>query len=345
MTATKVDILLALQGGGSHGALAWGVLSRLLKEPNMRVRAISGTSAGAMNAVAMAQGLAEGGADRAIAMLDDYWSEVARRGLISPMRRTPQARFSRSWDLDHNPIYIWFDLMSRIWSPYQTNPLDHNPLRDILAKQLDLELINSAHAPRLYLTATNARTGQPRVFTQPGITIDAVLASAALPTLFRAVEIDGDPYWDGGYSGNPTLFPLVRDHPGLDLILVQSNPFEREGTPRTAREIANRINEITFNSALLKELRIALHARERFGGRSRTRLHRVLCDETLNDFAPSSKLNVEASYLRHLRDHGFGRAAQFLSEHGDRIGREETFDPATLFPDHWLQPPILKAVE
>jgi len=329
MSGTK--ILLALQGGGSHGALTWGVIDRLLETPRFEICAVSGTSAGAMNAAMLAQGLAEGGAEHATALLGQYWDEVAQLGFFSPFRRTPRARFLGSWALDQNPAYLWYDMMSRFWSPYQMNPLDHNPLRRILDDRLDLDLLNSDAAPRLYLTATNVRTGQPRIFTQPDLTIDTILASAALPTLFRAVEIEGDPYWDGGYTGNPALFPLVRDFPGADLILVQTNPFERNGTPRTAHDIANRMNEITFNAALLKELRAAQHLREKFGTGSAMRLHRVLCDDILNDFAPSSKLNVEAAYLSHLHDSGYARADRFLTEDGPRIGHEETFDPATLF--------------
>lgn len=331
MALSTIDTLLALQGGGSHGALTWGVLERLLQEPRLRIRAISGTSAGAMNAVMLAQGLAEGEAPHASAVLAQYWEAIAHLGSCSPLRRPPAARLSGSWRVDQNPTFQWFDIVSRIWSPYQTNPLGYNPLRGILKERLDFELLNSDAAPRIYLTATNVRTGQARVFTQPEITIDAILASAALPTLFQAVEIDGDPYWDGGYTGNPSLFPLVRDFPGADLILVQANPFERAGTPRTARDVANRMNEITFNSALLKELRVAMHMRDRFGMGSANRLHRVLCDDTLTDFAPSSKLNTEAAYLQHLRERGFQRATHFLDEFGSSIGVAETFDPATLF--------------
>lgn len=345
MAKTPTEILLALQGGGSHCALAWGVLDRLLEEPQLRVQAISGTSAGAMNGLMLAQGLAEGGSEQATAVLKSFWSEVARSALFSPFKRTLRERATDGWSLDYNPAYIWFDLIARIWSPYESNPLDHNPLREILTDQLDIELLNSERAPRLYVTATHVRTGQPRVFTQPDITIDTVLASAAIPTLFRAVEIDGEAYWDGGYTGNPALFPLVRDNPGKDLILIQSNPFERDGIPKTAREIANRMNEITFNAALLKELRIALHAREQFSGGSSTRLHRVLCDDTLNAYAPSSKLNVEAAYLRHLFQNGRSRAQAFLSEFGAFLGVKESFDPRTLFMDRPIQALTLEAAE
>lgn len=220
-----------------------------------------------------------------------------------------------------------------MWSPYQSNPLNHHPLKALLSHHLDLDALNSDAAPRVYVTATNVRTGLPRVFTQPHLTIDTLLASAALPTMFQAVEIDSEPYWDGGYSGNPSLFPLVQNHPDGDLLLVQTNPFERPDMPQTARDIANRLNEITFNTALLKELRAAMIYSGRHPSASATRLHRVICDDALAQYSPSSKLNVEWAYLRQLHAEGCARAEQFLTDHGDAIGTSATFDPASLFAE------------
>ncbi len=333
MAKDRVPLLIALQGGGSHGALGWGVLDRLLDEDRFDISAISGTSAGAMNAAFLASGIAKSGPTGAKTALRLFWRAVSRLGSFSPIQRSGFARASGNWSLDLNPAYFWFDLMSRVWSPYQTNPLNHHPLKALLTELLDLDALNSDAAPRVFLTATNVRTGTARVFTQPGITVDMILASAALPSLFQAVEIDGDPYWDGGYTGNPSLFPLVQHDGGDDLILIQTNPFERDETPKSARDIANRLNEITFNSALMKELRIAMHYRTLHPDRSRTRLHRVLCDADLAEFSPSAKLNVEWAYLDRLFEHGRAQASDFLEERGALIGHEASFDPAGMFED------------
>ena len=323
-------ILLALQGGGSHGALAWGVLDRLLEEPALPVRALSGTSAGAMNAAVTAAALAGGGPEAARAALRDFWRAVSRAGALSPIRRTPHARLAGRWSLEDSPAYRWFDLVSRMASPYQLNPADHHPLRSILERQVDLAALNDARAPRLYITATNVRTGLPRVFTQPDLGVDAILASAALPQLFRAVEIEGEAYWDGGYVGNPTLFPLIRDRAACDLLLVQTNPFERPEVPRTAHGIQNRVNEITFNAALLKELRALLTVRRLTPGAAPIRLHRVHADADLARLSPSSKLDVEWDYLGHLFERGRAQAGAFLERDGARIGRDASFDPSAM---------------
>lgn len=332
MTQSKRPILLALQGGGSHGALAWGVIDRLLEENRYPITAISGTSAGAMNAVVMASALTRGGPKQAKSALEAFWRDVSQSGRASPIRRTPMARWMGSWSLDDSPAYQWFDMLSRAVSPYQTSLPDHHPLRSILEAHVDFDVLNGSDAARVYLTATNVRTGLPKVFTQPELTVEAVLASAALPTLFRAIEIDGDPYWDGGYVGNPALFPLVAlEEPG-DLVIVQTNPFTRDGVPRSARDITNRLNEITFNSALLKELRVLTTAREA-GRFSDLRLHRVHGDDHLADYAPSSKLNVEWAYLRHLFDQGRQQGGRFLDRHGPDIGKRDSFDPSPMLDD------------
>lgn len=332
MTPSKTPILLALQGGGSHGALAWGVIDRLLDEPRLPITAISGTSAGAMNAVVVASALTQGTREDAKTALRAFWKDVSNAGRTSPIRRTPMARWLGSWSLDDSPAYQWLDMMSRAVSPYQTTLPDYHPLEGILTRHVDFGALNTHDAPRVYLTATNVRSGLPKVFTQPELTLKAVLASAALPTLFRAVEIDGEPYWDGGYVGNPALFPLVAlEDPG-DLLIVQTNPFTREGVPRSARDISNRLNEITFNSALLKELRALTTARDT-GRYADLRLHRVHGDDHLSEFAPSSKLNVEWAYLQHLFESGRRQAARFLDRHADDIGQRDSYDPSDMLAD------------
>ncbi len=238
-TSDPLPIDLALQGGGSHGAFTWGVLDRLLEEAQLRIVAISGTSAGAMNAAVLADGWTEGGAEGARAALDRYWQKVSRAAAFSPLQRSPLDRLMGRWTLDTSPAYMAMDLMSRVLSPYDLNPLGLNPLRRILVESIDFDRL--ARSPiKLFVTATSVHTGRARIFRNAEITADVLLASACLPTMFRAIDIDGEPYWDGGYAGNPTITPLIRESDAHDTILVQINPRERPETPRSAAEILNR---------------------------------------------------------------------------------------------------------
>jgi len=246
MDRKPVLIDLALQGGGSHGAFTWGVLDRLLEEPWLRIAGISGTSAGAMNAAVLADGWAQGEADGARAALERFWRQVSRATAFSPLQRSPIDRLMGRWTLDTSPGYVFMDLISRVLSPYALNPLDFNPLRRILSENVDCERLTESPI-KSFITATSVRTGRGRIFRNAEITADVLLASACLPTMFRAVEIDGEPYWDGGFTGNPTITPLIRETDAHDSILVQINPRERSDTPRTAPDILNRLNEISFN--------------------------------------------------------------------------------------------------
>src|SRR5437016_1561120 len=245
----------ALQGGGAHGAFTWGALDRLLEEPWLRIDGISGTSAGAMNAAVLVDGHAKDGADGARAALENFWRRVSNAAVLSPLRRTPLDILLGRWTLDHSPVFLAMDLMARVFSPYDLGPGGTNPLRDILAESVDFARLAQASI-KLFITATNVRTGRGRIFRNAEITPDVLLASGCLPTLFQAVEIDGEAYWDGGYAGNPTITPLVRESEAHDTILVQINPRERPGTPRSASEILNRLNEVSFNATLMKELRM-----------------------------------------------------------------------------------------
>jgi NTE family protein len=223
-----------LQGGGSHGAFTWGVLDRLLEEPWLRIEGISGTSAGAMNAAVLVDGHAEGGADGARARLELFWKRVSDGARFSPFRRSPLDILLGRWTLDTSPLYLAFDLMARVFSPYDLNPRGVNPLTGILADCIDFKRV--ARAPiKLFVTATNVRTGRGRVFRNAELTPDVLLASACLPTMFQAIEIDGEAYWDGGFAGNPTITPLIRECASSDTILIQVNPVERPGTPRARR--------------------------------------------------------------------------------------------------------------
>ena len=330
-TRAPVWIDLALQGGGSHGAFSWGVLDRLLEEPWLRIDAISGTSAGAMNAAVLADGWTEGGAPGARAALDAFWGRVTQAAVFSPFQRTPLDRLLGRWTLDSSPLFIGFDLMARLFSPYDLNPRGFNPLELILQESVDFARL--ARSPiKLFITATNVRTGRGRIFRNAEITPDVLLASACLPTMFQAVEIDGEPYWDGGFAGNPTITPLVRESDAQDSILVQINPRERPGTPRSAGEILNRLNEVSFNAALMKELRMIALLRQvadpgsgegaRWAG---MRTHRIMTEKMI-ELGYSSKLNAERAFLDMLREEGRQAASAFLDAHADDLGQRSTAD-------------------
>jgi len=329
---------LALQGGGSHGAFTWGVLDRLLEEPWLEFEAASGTSAGAMNAVVLADGLAAGGRDGARAALAAFWKRVADAGAFSPFRRGPVEMMTGSWSLDHSPVYVAMDLASRMFSPYDVNPLGTNPLEDVLAASVDFARV--ARSPfKVFVTATNVRTGKGRVFRNAQISPKVLLASACLPTMFQAVEIDGDPYWDGGFSGNPSMGPLIRECVSDDTILVQINPIERTGTPRSAREIHNRINEIAFNSSLLKQLmagamlrRVAQHATAEQRHWAVMRMH-LVSSPLLGELGASSKVLAEWGFLTMLRDEGRRAAQGFLDRHAADLGVRSSLDLETLLED------------
>lgn len=337
-TTRKLDI--ALQGGGAHGAFTWGVLDRLLEEDDLEIAGISGTSAGAMNAVALTQGLAMGSRQAARELLEQFWITVSAAAKFSPIQRTVWDRLAGRWSLEFSPSFVISQYLQQTFSPYQLNPLDVNPLRDIVVKCFDFEMVNASAAPRLFLGATNVRSGLPKVFRQPQITADAVMASACLPFLFKAVEIDGDAYWDGGYMGNPPLFPLIDETDTRDILLIQINPFRREELPRTAYEIQNRLNEITFNGSLIKEMRsiaflwemIQDEQLDRAAYRD-ARVHRISAEDEMGKLSVSSKLNAERAFLDHLRDLGRLSAEVWLRENLDSVGVKSTWIPEFLFEE------------
>lgn len=330
-SSKPVPIDLALQGGGSHGAFTWGVLDRLLEETRLRIDGISGTSAGAMNAAVLADGYAAGGADGARQALAAFWRGISDAARFSPFQRGLLDRALGKWTLDNSPFFIGMDLLSRLFSPYDLNPGNANPLRDILSAMIDFDRLRTSPI-RLFITATNVRTGRGRVFRNADITPDVLLASACLPTLFQAIEIDGEPYWDGGYSGNPTMTPLVRELESDDTILVPINPVERAGTPSTARDILNRLNEVSFNAVLLKELRMiallrkVVDAGNTEGARwARMRIHLVR-NALMSDLGYSSKLNAEWDFISWLHGEGRKAADEFLARDGKHIGKRSSVD-------------------
>lgn len=322
---------LALQGGGSHGAFTWGVLDRLLEEDWLEIDGISGTSAGAMNAAVLVDGFAHGGREGARTALARFWRGVSDAARFSPFQRGPVDTWLNRWTLDNSPMFITADLMSRLYSPYDLNPGGFHPLRSILQDVIDFDRLRQSPI-KLFITATNVRTGRGRVFRNAEISADVLLASACLPTMFQAVEIDGECYWDGGYSGNPTITPLVRECRSRDTILVPINPVERPDTPTSAREILNRLNEVSFNAVLLKELRmIALLRQVVDAGHcegahwAQMRIH-VVPNEMAGKLGYSSKLNAEWEFLSLLHHEGRRSAERFLETDGDNLGARSSVD-------------------
>lgn len=329
-------VSLALQGGGAHGAFTWGVLDRLLEEPKIGIEAISGTSAGAMNAVVLASGFQKGGAEGARTALEGFWRAVSRDGRMSPVQRGLMDRLLGNWSLDKNPMFLALDVATRFLSPYDFNPFNINPLRELLEREVDFDALRKGRDIRIFLSATNVHTGKVRVFQNKEIDADVVMASACLPFLFKAVEIDGTPYWDGGYVGNPPLFPLFRNGKSGDVVLIQTNPVLREETPQTAREILNRVNEITFNASLASEFRAIGFVGRITGHRllrkltgstlPDLRIHRIAAGDQLTELTSSSKFAVDWGFFQHLREIGRGAADDFLRNNFRAIGRRSTLD-------------------
>ncbi|SEQ43480.1 NTE family protein [Faunimonas pinastri] len=325
-------INLALQGGGAHGAFTWGVLDRLLEEDRFSIEGISGCSAGAMNAVCLADGFARGGADGARETLHDFWRAMGQHWWSSPVPRTMWDRLTGSWSLENSPAFLLFDVASRFYSPYDLNPLNINPLLETIREQIDFDRVR-ASGIKVFISATNVIDGSVKVFSGPELSAEAVMASACLPHVFQAVEIDGVPYWDGGYMGNPSLFPLFYETVTEDILLVQINPVERREVPRSAREILNRLDEITFNASLMSELRsIDFVSRLVDEGKldrreyKRIRLHAVAADAALNSLSTTSKYNTEWDFLTHLRDLGRAAATDWLESGADAVGLRPGID-------------------
>ncbi|NJP05611.1 MAG: patatin-like phospholipase family protein [Chloroflexaceae bacterium] len=338
-------INLALQGGGSHGSFTWGVLDRLLADERIDIASISGTSAGAMNAVVLAAGMQAGGREGARQALTSFWRSVSLASRFSPIQRTPLDWLMGRWTLDMSPAYWFFDTLSRSFSPYELNPFNYDPLRILLTNAVDFEQLRTAKTPKVFIAATNVRTGLAKVFRNEDLTPDAVLASACLPFMHQAVEIGDEAYWDGGYMGNPVLFPLLSETDVRDLMVVQVNPIYREEVPKNARDILNRLNEITFNASLVKELRVISLMRGLVDEGSQyrvvleeTRLHRIEAESEMSKLGVSSKMNAEWAFLSYLRDIGWQRADQWLERHIDQLGQQSTFDVADLTPPHRAEP-------
>jgi NTE family protein len=340
------QINLALQGGGAHGAFTWGVLDCFLEDGRLAICGMSGTSAGALNAVMAADGLARGGPMAARKRLADFWRAVSINGDLPQAQRSIVERLFAFAPADNSPMQAWFDAMARYFSPYDLNPLNINPLKDLIVRFVDFEAVRG-HAPlSLYIAATNVITGRLRIFPREKISADVVMASACLPALFHAVTIDGVPYWDGGYIGNPVIFPLFRGTPSEDVLIVQINPVERREVPTSAHDIMNRVTEITFNASLLAEYRaIEFVTRLIDQGRlprgtgpgqyRRINAHRITLDDGQKVYGEDTKYTTDYDFFRTLCTAGRRAARRFLDAHFDDIGVRSTFDLAAEAHAEW----------
>jgi NTE family protein len=324
-------INLALQGGGAHGAFTWGVLDALLDDGRFDVRAVSGASAGAMNAVNFAEGLRKDGAKGARKQLAEFWKSASLDGALPKSGRLVVEGMMSFWS--STPAAAIFQETVSLFAPAELNPMDINPLRDVLKGAVKFDQLRASAGPQLFISATNVETGKVRVFHREELTLDMVMASACLPTVFRAVEIEGIAYWDGGYMGNPVLFPFFTETDCADIVLVQINPIVRKGTPDTAAEIMGRIDEITFNAPLLQEMRAIDFVRRLIAqGRLKDthykaiRVHLIEAQDELNTFGAASKMVADYDFFLKLHDIGVKAAKTFIAAHFDDIGVKGTLD-------------------
>jgi NTE family protein len=336
--SNRKKIKLALQGGGAHGAFTWGVLDRLLAEPRLEIEAVVGTSAGAMNAAVLVDGLGAGGRDTARERLQAFWHGVAALAAASPIQPSPLDRMLGLGNMDFSPTWRIVDVLNKVFSPYELNPVNDNPLRDLLERTVDFANLRTTDGPAFFVCATNVLTGRLRVFERHEITSAAVMASACLPTLFQAVEVNGEYYWDGGYCGNPPIFPLIYMGGGPDVLIVQLNPINIPAVPRDVRSIIDRINTLSFNSSLMREMRMIkfvtdLIDRGDLSGSQylRMNIHTIDAEAELAVLSPSSKLNADRAFQQQLRELGIEKASAFLGLHFDDIGHRSSTDIAAKF--------------
>ena len=329
---------LALQGGGAHGAFAWGVIDKLLEDGRVTFDAVSATSAGAMNATVLGYGLTIGGAEGAREELEKFWKKISDEGAKGPLQPSPMDKFLNNHSLDYSPAFQFLDILSRLMSPYELNPMNLNPLRSVLEKAIDFDVLREGCPIKLFLSATNVRTGKVRMFENREIGVDQVLASGCLPFMFQTVMIDGEGYWDGGYMGNPAIFPLIYGSQTNDVVIVHINPLNRNEIPKTAKDILNRINEISFNSSLMREMRAIAFVSNLIdegqlddGKHRRMLIHSIQDEEFMESLGVNSKLNPDWKFLQELRDVGRARAAMWLDECFDALGERSTADIQTSF--------------
>jgi NTE family protein len=341
---------LALQGGGSHGAFTWGVLDRLLEDDGLDFSAISGTSAGAINGAVLLTGYVHGFKDgdahqarkKAQKALHDFWRDVSQHGpLFSPLSIQSNGLLKNQFNFDQFPAYQWLNMFMRSFSPYEFNPLNLNPLQDVLSRHVDAQALHTGcqHCGiPLFVTATSVNTGQARVFSAEELTLDALMASACLPFVFQAVEIDGEPYWDGGYTGNPALYPLIYNTDVSDILLVRLNPLKRDDKPTRSIDIIDRLSEITFNASLIGEMRAIAFVQKLLkdnkldpGRYKSLRTHMVADDVGMAPFNASSKFNTDWAFLQELHKLGLRAADTWLAAHRDKVGKASSFNIDEVF--------------
>ncbi|MCA6436003.1 MAG: patatin-like phospholipase family protein [Bacteroidota bacterium] len=328
------NIGLALQGGGAHGAFTWGVLDRLLEVDEIVAQTMCGTSAGAVNAVAVAYGLHVGGPPKAKQLLEELWRRIALSGSFLFKPGMLDKTYGNG-DIYNSPGYMWFNAVTQIMSPYNFNPFNYNPLRDILNDLIDFKELQLYNKKKLFICATNVKTNRSKIFTNKEITVDAVMASACLPFLFQAVEIEGEYYWDGGYMGNPPIFPLITNTNIRDIVLIKINSININSVPTTARDIADRVNEISFNSSLINEMKLIHYRNEliRNGilkaddhANREIFVHTISGYEALSQLSYSSKMNTSWEFLLNLKEKGRAIADQWIKDDYDQLGLRSTFD-------------------
>ncbi|MGE5146324.1 MAG: patatin-like phospholipase family protein [Candidatus Eiseniibacteriota bacterium] len=331
------SLALALQGGGAHGAFTWGVLDRLIEDERVVIDGISGASAGAINAAAAAAGLLMGGRDGARANLAKLWKRISGLTRFNPLNTGPVGRLARRMDRDGSPSQIAIELLTRVFSPYQLNPFDINPLREILNELIDFEALGRAEAMPLFIAATNVATGRVRIFENPELTVEALLASACLPQLNQALKIDDAHYWDGGFAANPPLFPLIANGRASDILIVQIEAPQREALPTSAAEIRNRLSQIVFNATLLREIDALGYMRRMCDTLLPTRnplarrirklnLHSVDGGSAMHELSAASKLTPDRAFVERLRDLGRAQATEWLARNFADIGRRSTIE-------------------
>ena len=324
-------INLALQGGGSHGAFTWGVLDRILEDERISFDGVTATSAGGVNAVLLADGLARGGRQGARDLIRTFWKKMSDTTMNSIIAPSMFDRVNPNFGLDHSPGYVMVDIISRFMSPYQLNPMDMNPMRDLLNEVVDFERVRQQQVIKLFLSATNVRTGKVAVFPNKEITAEHVLASACLLFMMRSPVIDGEAYWDGGFMGNPAIFPVIYGCSSCDVLLVHLTPTERAELPTNSRAILNRMQEISFNSSLMREMRAVAFVTQmidegKLSGGKRMFIHLIEAEDVIKELAGSSKMNADWRFLSYLFDLGRERADKWLALNFDKIGVETTVD-------------------
>lgn len=339
MASANKKIVLGLQGGGTYGAYTWGVLDRLLQEERLDIVAVSGTSAGAINAAVLADGLAcGGGREGARRALDRFWRALAGTAMFSPLQRTPIDHLAGRFTMRHSPVYHLMEMAGAMAGPVREMPLTVNPLRNFLAAHIDFARVRACEGLQVYVNATNLHSGLGKVWERAELDVQRVMASCCLPTVFASVEVDGELYWDGSFTANPPLAPLVASAGAADLLVVQINPVARTEVPRSIADISNRANEVAFNISFMRELNALLHERavpDEESGESilhaPLRLHLVSAQDALRELSISSKFNAEPGFMEMLRARGVAAAEAWLAAHFDDIGVRSTLDPGPVF--------------